>query len=383
MAGKKVAAFPNKPIPLGLVRPNVTVRTQALAQNESEKLRKQAILMEFMVFLAEEKEKHEPKTEVSPSARIEDHEDEDEGDFCYPGDVIEGRFHVVSKLCQGGFGQIFKAIDSTLKFEVALKFEEVEENHPNMEAHVLARYQGARHCPTMYARATFPDCSFIAMQLLGKNLSGLKKQCSLHPSRLSISTSVRVIQQCIEAIESLHNIGYLHRDIKPANFCIGNDKQTQNTIFLIDFGLARYYLTKEGNVRPQRDNIGFRGTLKYASLTAHMTKDYARRDDMWSLFYSIYELMLSDLPWKASNDKDVVGKMKLDHKPESMCQHLLPEIADYVRLVRNLEYADKPDYARMINCFSRIGQRMNVKPNDSFDWQVSYCASFTHLPAVK
>lgn len=48
--------------------------------------------------------------------------------------------------------------------------------------------------------------------------------------------------------------------------------ETKNTVFMLDFGLAKFYADDQGNIREERENVGFRGTLRYCSLTAHYKK---------------------------------------------------------------------------------------------------------------
>ena len=72
----------------------------------------------------------------------------------------------------------------------------------------------------------------------------------------------------LDAIEKLHDKGYIHRDIKPSNFVMGKDK-LRNQVFMVDFGLAKMHLGKNGVPLEQRPNADFRGTITYASLNAH------------------------------------------------------------------------------------------------------------------
>jgi len=72
----------------------------------------------------------------------------------------------------------------------------------------------------------------------------------------------------LEAIKSVHDAGYIHRDIKPSNFVMGTGK-TRNQVYLIDFGLGKLHLNKDGTAVEERKNMNFRGTVAYASLNAH------------------------------------------------------------------------------------------------------------------
>lgn len=72
----------------------------------------------------------------------------------------------------------------------------------------------------------------------------------------------------ISRLEFLHSKGFIHRDIKPENFLIGTGKKT-NTIFMIDFGLAkRFEDPKTGKHIVLKNNKGATGTIRYTSLAA-------------------------------------------------------------------------------------------------------------------
>jgi hypothetical protein len=60
---------------------------------------------------------------------------------------------------------------------------------------------------------------------------------------------------------------------------------------LIDFGLARKYLNDDGSHMEPRPEASFRGSTAYASVHAHRDEDLSRRDDLWSWFYMLLELV--------------------------------------------------------------------------------------------
>lgn len=60
---------------------------------------------------------------------------------------------------------------------------------------------------------------------------------------------------------------------------------------LIDFGLARKYVGEDGAHMAPRSDASFRGSTTYASVHAHRNEDLSRRDDLWSWFYMLTELV--------------------------------------------------------------------------------------------
>lgn len=100
--------------------------------------------------------------------------------------------------------------------------------------------------------------------------------------------------QLLERIESLHSKNLIHRDLKPENIVIG--WHDIDLIYLIDFGLAKYY-RESGNHIPMVDKKGIIGTARYASISAHLGKEQSRRDDLESLCYVLIYLNKGKLPW--------------------------------------------------------------------------------------
>ena len=71
----------------------------------------------------------------------------------------------------------------------------------------------------------------------------------------------------MERLESLHTRNLIHRDLKPENITIG--WHDTDIIYLIDFGLSKYYRDNNGNHIALCDKKGIIGTARYASIAAH------------------------------------------------------------------------------------------------------------------
>jgi len=205
------------------------------------------------------------------------------------------------------------------------------------------------------------------MQLLGENLSVLRKR---QPGkRFSLGTTCRLGVQMLSAIESMHDFGYLHRDIKPSNFCIGLNAEAKEWCFLIDFGLARRFTLPNGDIRTARDSAGFRGTARYASINSHLSKELARRDDMWSLFYLIIEFMKGSLPWSNIENKEDVGRRKIELDTPSLVDGLPPEMSLFMDHLRMLDYRHRPDYDYINNLFNQMLESQGIPEDEPYDWE--------------
>ncbi|VDO14406.1 unnamed protein product [Haemonchus placei] len=86
----------------------------------------------------------------------------------------------------------------------------------------------------------------------------------------------------MNAVRDLHDIGFLHRDLKLANFAIGIDRPSHETIFMLDFGIAKRIAGDDGIIPEPREKVSFMGTRRYASRAAHQMKEQGRKDDVES-----------------------------------------------------------------------------------------------------
>jgi casein kinase 1 len=71
-------------------------------------------------------------------------------------------------------------------------------------------------------------------------------------------------------IKVVHEERIVYRDIKPDNFLVGGNENTKNTVYIIDFGLAKRYKGSDGKHIPFRDGKNLIGTARYASINTHI-----------------------------------------------------------------------------------------------------------------
>ena len=209
--------------------------------------------------------------------------------------------------------------------------------------------------------------NYVVMSLLGPNLSELRKRQP--QQKLSVSTVLRLGIQIINAVQAVHNCGYLHRDIKPSNFAIGGYYETSRCCYILDFGLARQYITPTGELRQPRSIAGFRGTVRYASVNAHLGHDLGRHDDLWSVFYMISELANGQLPWRKIRNREEVGEYKLAYDHGKLITSLPIELKKFHAHLRTLTYFSKPDYPFIIKLFEQAIERLGIQETDPFDWE--------------
>jgi tau tubulin kinase len=268
-------------------------------------------------------------------------------DLLVEGQVLEGRWTVRRKLGGGGFGQVFAVMDKKMERELAIKVEPRgrKEVLP-IEAGVLEDLKGKPHCPPFFGIGGNARVNFLVMEILGKNLSDLRRESPGDKTAFSQRTGFLLALQGLEALEDMHRNGHLHRDVKPSNYVMGLPATAyRRTVFLIDFGLSRKIYTASGQLREARPPGGFRGTVKYAAPNAHDGLDLGRKDDLVSLFYMTLEMVTGSLPWRRLRDKKDVGVCKKTTPLAKLCEGLPQELQEFGREIFKYEYETEPDYA--------------------------------------
>eukprot|EP00003_Mantamonas_plastica_P018508 TRINITY_DN3027_c0_g2_i5.p1 TRINITY_DN3027_c0_g2~~TRINITY_DN3027_c0_g2_i5.p1 ORF type:complete len:384 (-),score=55.80 TRINITY_DN3027_c0_g2_i5:22-1173(-) len=282
--------------------------------------------------------------------------------------VLRGRWQLLKKIGQGAFGSIYVAEDMETGEKVAVKVESLKSKKQVLkcEVAVLKKLQDCRRVAGYISCGRNSECNYLVMDLLGDNLSDIRK--SQPEQRFSLATSIRLGTQMLRAIEAMHKCGYVHRDIKPSNFCVGKSKKRKQ-VFILDFGLSRRIIEPDGEHRPERQNVGFRGTARYASIHSHHGKDLGRRDDLLSLFYVIIEFLVGALPWRKLREKDEIGEKKEQYSGADLVEGLPSEMLGFYDHVNSLEFDEEPNYALLRLYLNEMYLRS--EPHRS-DWELSY-----------
>ncbi|KAF8571213.1 hypothetical protein P879_00154 [Paragonimus westermani] len=282
--------------------------------------------------------------------------------------------------CASSDSGISTTMAEAADYRVAIKVESNRQPRQvlRMEVAVLRRLQGKPHVCQLLGCGKNSRFNYMVMTLQGKNLAELRR--ALSTPVFSLGTAFRLAVQCLDALHTIHEAGFLHRDVKPSNFAIqrlrNHDRSAGLQVIALDFGLARPYTVAGpgSEVRNPRPIAGFRGTVRYASIHAHQHRDLARRDDLWSLFYMFVEFITGQLPWRRIRDKELVGQMKVavDHKELAIKAGIPNKIAEtWTGHLSSLEYKSKPDYSLLGNSLLDWLTEQNVQWNDAYDWEQS------------
>uniref|UniRef100_A0A8R1EU97 Protein kinase domain-containing protein n=1 Tax=Caenorhabditis japonica TaxID=281687 RepID=A0A8R1EU97_CAEJA len=234
-----------------------------------------------------------------------------------------------------------------------------------LESKVLDEMLGTKHFPNVYYIGPYKNCNFIVMQMLGRNLGDIRKV--LPHKKMSISSSVRIGIQIVEALSLLHTKGWLHRDLKPTNCCLGQDEKRRQ-VYLVDFGMSRRFRNDDGSNREVRHYCGFRGTTRYCSYRMHDRREQGPVDDLWCLYYTLAELVEGYLPWRDMESVDEMAQAKKIIKHDMIFPSMPSKFSSFDRNLRRLRQHSTPDYVKFQNILASCVKY--VDDNAEFEWDI-------------
>lgn len=297
------------------------------------------------------------------------------------GQIIAKNYQLVKKIGSGAFGEIWKAVNLKTKAEYAVKFEEINAKHNQLYAECRI-YLWFHSDSTVLAHA-IPNVQYygvegsrnvMVMDLLGPSLEELFTEAN---KTFSLKTVLMLADQMIKRVEYVHSRRIIHRDIKPDNFTIGI-RRNLHRIFIIDFGLAKKYMTSSGEHIKYREGKGLTGTARYASINTHLGIEQSRRDDLESLGYVFLYFLKGVLPWqnlKAKTIKEKYEKIKekkILTKLEDLCRGFPEAFIEYCSYCRKLKFIDKPDYSYLKTLFKTFFVNQGLDYDFQYDWTKKY-----------
>jgi eukaryotic-like serine/threonine-protein kinase len=221
------------------------------------------------------------------------------------------RYQIVEKIGEGGIGAVFRARDTVLQRDVAIKVM-----RPEFGARESFRERFLQEARTA-ARLDHPsivrvhdfgedgDLLYIVMELIpGSNLREMLQNLKSEGKWVVLTEAVQIVQQVARAMDYIHEQGVLHRDIKPDNLMLkpeaGNGLPYR--VVVTDLGLARLIMEQEDI---PHDGISM-GTPGYMSPEQARGEDAGAESEVYSLGILTYELAVGRLPFPARTISEAV-----------------------------------------------------------------------------
>ena len=220
-------------------------------------------------------------------------------------------YRVVEKIGQGGMGVVYRAEDTRLGREVALKFLEAgggadEAKRFQREARAVSAMSHP-NVSVVHDVGEHEDKQFIVFEYLhGGTLTA--KIATYHRSGREIpeQTIIAYATQMARGLAHAHRNGVIHRDLKPDNVMFN----TEGALKITDFGLA----TQSGETRITHSGAAM-GTLAYMPPEQVRGEEVDARADLFSLGVMLYELATGQLPFRGEHDGTVVYKILNETPP--------------------------------------------------------------------
>ena len=216
------------------------------------------------------------------------------------GELIDGRYQVISQIAQGGMASIYSALDTRLGRKVAVKIM-----HPHLaqdEAFVNRFIREAKAA----AALTHPNA--VSVQDQGWNTNGVPavfivmemveghtlREYLEESGKFSVAQTLQYLTAILGALAAAHKLGIIHRDIKPENILISNDGR----IKIADFGLAHGALI--GSTLTAESSVVL-GSVSYLSPEQVQRGISDSRSDVYSTGILAYELLVGEKPFSGDS----------------------------------------------------------------------------------
>ena len=249
-------------------------------------------------------------------------------------------YEITALLGEGGMGQVYRASDTKLKRDVALKIlpESFAQDPQRMgrfqrEAEVLASLNHP-NIAGVYGLEREGETHAIAMELVeGETLAA-----RISKGAIPLAEALKIALQIVDALEAAHEKGIIHRDLKPANVIV----TPEGAVKVLDFGLAKAMeptptsdadLTQSPTLTMQATQAGIiLGTAAYMSPEQAKGLSADQRSDIWSFGALLFEMLAGKKPFVGDDITEVLASVvKVDLDWSSLPSNLPTRVSRWLR----------------------------------------------------
>ena len=237
-----------------------------------------------------------------------------------------GNYEIIGLLGAGGMGEVYRARDSNLKREVAIKVLPEAFSHDvervarlRREAEVLASVNHS-HIAAIYDLVDAGSLPFLVLELVeGETLAD-----RIARGAVRCDEALEIARQIAAALEAAHDRGIIHRDLKPVNIKLTPDGHVK----VLDFGLAKMHAGAGGS-RSDGSDVStmmattpglILGTVAYMSPEQANGGEATRTSDMWAFGCVLYEMLTGSRAFEGTTTSEILANV-LKTEPDA---HRLP-----------------------------------------------------------
>jgi|CZKR01.1.fsa_nt_gi serine/threonine protein kinase len=274
---------------------------------------------------------------------------------------LAGRYDVKDVLGQGGMGLVYRAYDTVIRRDVALKtLRDIPESSSLQlfykESDVLASMSHP-NIVEIFDIGEFEESGqkkpyFVMPLLPGTTLDNLIRNAR---HRLTVQRTVEIMSQVCRGLQAAHERGLVHRDLKPSNIFVMED----DSVKIIDFGVA--HMT---NVHT---TVGLKGTLLYMSPEQLEGKPLSGLSDLFSLSVVCYEALTGRHPFRRANEEEIVDAIR--HQIPPPASELNSEVNQSISRVIHKGMAKQPwhRFANARDFGESLNKALRNEPIEFFD----------------
>jgi eukaryotic-like serine/threonine-protein kinase len=274
---------------------------------------------------------------------------------------LAGRYEIREVLGQGGMGLVYRAYDSVIRREVALKtlrdtpepaalqlfYKECDVlasmSHPNIiEIFDIGEFEEEGQRKPYFVMPLLP----------GRTLDHLIRNAS---HRLTVERTVEIMTQTCRGLQAAHERGLVHRDLKPSNIFVMED----DSVKVIDFGVA--------HMTSNLSTMGQKGTLLYMSPEQIEMKPLSAVSDIFSLSVVCYEALTGRQPFRCTREDEIVDAIL--HQVPPAASELNPAVHQSISRVVHKGMAKQPwhRFATARDLSETLMKALRNQPIEIFD----------------
>jgi serine/threonine-protein kinase len=234
------------------------------------------------------------------------------------GQVLQGRYRVISRLAAGGMGTVYRGERIQLGRAVAIKFlhssfaaEKEFLRRFEVEARAMSRLSHP-HCVSVIDFGV-EGAPYMVMDFVhGETLRTILDRGPVHATR-----AVNILRQILAGLAHAHGQGIVHRDVKPANIILGEATGTGDHARILDFGLAK--LRDSAAASDQSLASMAVGTPSYMSPEQIRGEKVDGRSDVYAAAVLLFELISGKKMFTADETFEIL-KMHLEKRPPTFAE---------------------------------------------------------------
>jgi len=253
------------------------------------------------------------------------------------GDVLAGKYRLTGTLGGGGMGTVFRGEHLSLRVPIAVK---VMKRILTSDPEFVGRFEREAHAASVLSHPgvvrvldfSLVPVPYIVMEYIaGESLGARLERLSQPPPLTEVK---EILLQMFAALEAAHAAGIVHRDLKPDNIVLSLDGAKQQSIKIVDFGLARLEDTRDLGPRLTRADY-VAGTPAYMSPEQCRSLSVGPAADLYAVGCILTELLQLRPPFVAGSSMEVMSAQMflppspLERPPEA---EPVPELLERLRL---------------------------------------------------